>query len=105
MLTAAAVTLAGGVLYLARYGGTRADYHVFHDAPARLRSVPTIVADALALRSPAIIQLGLLLLLATPIARVVLSLGAFAAQRDRLYVAITSLVLAALLFGLLAGGG
>ncbi len=104
MLTAAAVTLAGGVLYLAQHGGARADYHVFHDAPARLRSVPTIVADALALRSPAIIQLGLLLLLATPIARVVLSLVAFAVQRDRLYVAITALVLAALLFGLLAGG-
>jgi uncharacterized membrane protein len=105
VLVAAAVTLIGGATYLWQHGGARADYHAFHLAPARLRHVTSIVADALALQSAAIIQLGLVLLLATPIARVVLSWVAFALQRDWLYVGITSLVLAALLFGLLGGGG
>ena len=43
---------------------------------------------------------GLLLLIATPIARVALSLIAFARQRDRMYVCITTLVLGLLLFSL-----
>ena len=47
-------------------------------------------------RSAALIQLGLLLLIATPIARVALAAVAFATQRDRTYVIITLIVLAVL---------
>jgi uncharacterized membrane protein len=43
------------------------------------------------------------LLIATPIARVALTLVAFLIQRDRLYVALTAVVLVLLLWGLLAG--
>jgi uncharacterized membrane protein len=45
----------------------------------------------------AICQLGLLVLLATPVARVAASVVAFAMERDRLYAAITLAVLAVLL--------
>ena len=44
-----------------------------------------------------VIQLGLLVLLATPIARVLASVILFAAERDRTYVAITLIVLGILL--------
>lgn len=50
-----------------------------------------------ALRPQAIAQLGLVLLVATPILRVATSLVAFALERDRLYVALTAIVLAILL--------
>ena len=52
----------------------------------------------------AIVQLGLLLLIATPVARVAFTLVAFAIQRDRMYVLVTTIVLALLLYGLLFGG-
>ena len=48
-----------------------------------------------------IIQFGLVLLIATPVARVAFSVAAFALQRDNTYVAITLIVLAVLLFSLL----
>jgi uncharacterized membrane protein len=51
-----------------------------------------------------LIQLGLIVLLATPVARVVASIMMFAAERDMLYVAITLIVLAVLLFGLFVVG-
>jgi uncharacterized membrane protein len=51
------------------------------------------------------IQLGLLLLIATPVARVAFSVVAFVLERDRMYVGITLLVLAVLLFSLLGGHG
>lgn len=49
-----------------------------------------------ALRPQAIAQLGLLVLVATPITRVLTSLIAFALERDRLYVILTTIVLAIL---------
>jgi uncharacterized membrane protein len=49
----------------------------------------------------AIVQLGVLLLIATPIARVIFAAIGFAVERDRLYVAISLAVLAVLIFGLL----
>jgi len=57
----------------------------------------------MAARSEAIVQLGLLLLIATPVARVALTLAAFVLQRDRTYVVVTTLVLALLLYGLVFG--
>lgn len=100
---AVVVVLAGGILYLIRYGATLPDYRVFHGEPADLRSVSGIVKDALELRSRGIIQLGLLLLIATPVARVAFSVVAFILQRDRLYVVVTLIVLGVLLYSLVGG--
>ncbi len=100
VLAAAAIALVGGVLYLARYGGTHADYHLFRGQPAELKSVGGVIGSARTGDGRGIIQLGLLALIATPIARVAFSLLAFARQRDRTYVIITAIVLALLLYGL-----
>ena len=70
---------------------------------SQLRSVTGIVRSALGGNSLGVIQLGLLLLIATPVARVALSLVGFVRQADRTYVLITTVVLAILLFSL-AGG-
>ena len=103
VFVAAGVVFGGGVLYLIRHGAISPDYRAFHGEPADLRSVSGIVTDALALQSRGIIQLGLLLLVATPIARVAFSLFAFAQQRDRTYVIVTLVVFTVLLFSLVGG--
>jgi len=97
---AAAVVLVGGLVYLVRHGTAQPDYQVFRGEPADQRSIRGIVADALKLRGRGIIQLGLLLLIATPVARVAFSVYAFARQGDRIYVVVTLIVLTLLLYGL-----
>lgn len=105
VLVAATITLLGGVLLLLQHGSRIADYHVFAGEVPEFTSISGVVRGVLALDSRAVVQLGLVLLIATPILRVVFSLVAFVIQRDRLYVVITSIVLAVLLFSLIFGGG
>jgi uncharacterized membrane protein len=94
------IVLAGGILYLAQFGRTTTDKRIFQSEPADLRSVSGIVHDAIALDSHGIIQFGLLLLIATPVARVFFSVIAFAIEGDKLYVVIALIVLGILLFSL-----
>lgn len=103
VLLSGAVVLAGGIYYLVRHGGERIDYHIFNGQPSIDRIAGEIIKGALALRARSIIQLGILLLIATPIARVALSLVGFALERDRTYVVVTAIVLCVLLFSLLSG--
>lgn len=103
VLLAAALVLAGGVLYVMHHGGAVADRHIFRGEPLRLRSVPGIVEDAATLRSRGLIQLGLLALILTPVARVAFSILAFVKVRDYLYIGVTSFVLSVLLISLASG--
>lgn len=109
VLLAAAVVLVGGVLYLAHDAREVRHYarRDFEDPARRLiyaRGPAEFVRDALTGDSRGIIQLGILLLIATPVARVVFSVAAFALERDGTYVVVTLVVLAVLLYSLLAGG-
>jgi uncharacterized membrane protein len=104
VILAATVILLGGVLYLVRHGGEPADHKIFEGEPPNLVSPRGILASALALESRGIIQLGLLLLIATPVARVVFSIYAFARQRDLLYAALTTTVLIILLASIFLHG-
>ena len=97
---AAAVVFTGGLIYLFRHGQEPANYHVFAGEPNDLRQWGGIVNSALAMRGRGIIQLGLLLLIATPVARVAFAAFAFALERDWLYVGISTLVLIVLLYSL-----
>lgn len=103
VIIAAVIVLIGGAIYLVRYGAAASDYRVFRGEPTDLRTVGGIVTDALSLRSRGLIQLGLLLLVATPVARVAFSVFAFARQRDRTYVIVTLIVLFLLLYSLSGG--
>ncbi len=100
VLLAAAVTLAGGLLYLAHHGAVAPDFRSFTGAPAALRSLSAIARGVAAGDSASLVQLGLVLLILTPMARVALTLGAFLIQKDRLYVGLTTIVLAVLVYGL-----
>ncbi len=102
VLIAAAVVVFGAAIYLVRHGLQPTDFHVFRGEAAALRTIPAIIRGALHLHGKSIIQLGLLLLIATPIARVIFSAVAFAIERDYLYVVLTLVVLAVLLYSLLS---
>lgn len=103
VIVAAAIAAAGGVWYLSRHARDVTRFGAFHGEPASLRSVSGVIAGVLSLHSDALIQLGLLVLIAVPVVRVAVSIVAFALERDWLYCVVTVLVLGILLFSLLGG--
>jgi uncharacterized membrane protein len=101
VLLAAFVVSIGAIIYLMRHGGAPVDYRIYRGEPADLREVRGIIRDSVALRGRGIIQLGLLLLIATPVVRVAFSIVAFAKEGDRVYVVFTLIVFSILLYSLL----
>lgn len=101
VLLAAAVVFAGGVLYLVQNHSRRVDYKTFSAGTEKLRTLPGIVKLAGTGDSEGLIQLGLLLLIATPVARVVMAIVGFELERDRMYTIVSLIVLAVLLFSLM----
>jgi uncharacterized membrane protein len=104
VLLSAFVVAIGAVMFLFHHGIQHPHFALFQGQPLELRSVGTIVVAAFHLQPLAIIQFGLLLLIATPITRVLFSLLSFTVQRDWMYIGITAVVLSLLLFGLFGGG-
>ena len=104
VLLSAAVVLWGACIYLFRHAHEAADYRIFRGEPSEFRSIPGVIRSVFNGRGRGLIQLGLLFLIATPIARVALSIVGFTIERDRLYVAFTLIVLAILLYSLLGSG-
>lgn len=97
-----AICVFGACIYLFRHGHDVASYHNFKGVPAFVQ-VNEILKSALALRGQAIMQCGIILLIATPIVRVLFSAIGFAAEKDYLYTAITLLVLVIIFMSMLSG--
>lgn len=100
VILAACIVLVGGVIYLARHPRP-SDYRVFQGEPENLRAISGIFTEAMVFHGRGLIQLGLLVLIATPISRVAFSVLAFLYQRDWKYVVFTLIVLGLLLYSLL----
>lgn len=100
VIAAAVVVLAGGLLYLFRHGGSVPDYRVFRGESSDLRGIRGILREMAAGRGRGLIQFGLVLLIATPVTRVALSLAGFVRERDKLYCIFTLIVLITLLLSL-----
>jgi uncharacterized membrane protein len=94
---AALVVAAGGILYLIQQGGARPEYSHFHGVPEGLNSVGGILSGLGHMNAQTLIAFGILLLIATPICRVILGVVGFAVLRDRFYAAVSTVVLAILL--------
>jgi uncharacterized membrane protein len=77
-------------------------YHA-HTAGEFPVTVPEVIHGALLLKPFAVIMLGALLLIATPVMRVAVSLVAFVLEGDRAYAWITLYVLVVLLVSFLMG--
>ncbi|MBD3749697.1 MAG: DUF1634 domain-containing protein [Sphingobacteriales bacterium] len=103
VLLSAFIVMIGGILYLIKFGNQQPHYTHFSGEPANLINLKSILNDAKGFHSRAIIQLGLLVLIATPIARIILSVVGFILEKDYLYVLITLIVLTVILFSLFSG--
>lgn len=66
-------------------------------------NLPAIMHGLLQLNGEAFIMLGLFCLILTPVLRVVVSIFAFAKEKDYLYVGITVIVLVILVIGMSLG--
>jgi len=91
VMLAAAVVLAGGAWYLAAHGTEIPAYRTFHATHWKWSDWG---------RARGLIEVGLLILIATPVARVIFSLVSFALERDSTYVLITLGVLLVLVYSL-----
>ncbi|MGH9512187.1 MAG: DUF1634 domain-containing protein [Terriglobales bacterium] len=100
VLISALVVFCGGVVFLTHHGESYPDYRAFHGEPASLKSVSAILKNSLQLQGSGIIQLGLILLIATPVARVIFSVFGFTKEKDYMYVVFTLIVLSVLLYSL-----
>ncbi|MGA2533356.1 MAG: DUF1634 domain-containing protein [Candidatus Aminicenantales bacterium] len=100
LVLSAAVVVIGAAIYLARHGGQTAMYHVFHRNAPDFRLVENIFGSGARFRGRGFIMAGLVLLIATPVARVAFSVLAFIRQRDYLFTAVTIFVLTVLLFSI-----
>jgi uncharacterized membrane protein len=105
VLLAALVVLVGGVWFVAESYAVPQNYRTFRGEPAERRAVSQIVHQAIGMHPLGLIQFGLILLIATPVARVVFSVLGFALERDWMYVLITILVLGLLIYTLLSPSG
>ncbi|WP_353930651.1 DUF1634 domain-containing protein [Okeanomitos corallinicola TIOX110] len=101
VLIANVVVLWGGILYLIEHGSETAQYQIFQGTSAELRSPISIINTVLSGSSTGIIQLGLLILVAIPVLRVIISFLTFLWTREFVYVIITALVLCSLGYGLI----
>ena len=103
VLLASAVVAAGGLLYCRNRAHGVVSYRTFISRPTDLMSPAELLHQVATGDAAALIQVGVLLLIATPIARVVFAVVGFSLERDRLYIAVSLLVFAILIFGLLHG--
>jgi len=100
MVLAWSLVILGGTLFLARHGmEPLPDRHHFTPEPEEFRSVGGMVRSAARGHAQPVIQMGLVVLIATPIFRVLFTLMAFARRRDWLYASFAAVVLAFLILG------
>lgn len=92
-LTLALLTaFLGIILVIWHRGADHVDYSTFIGEPDSLKQLGAIVTNALQWDPLAVAQLSILLMIATPAARVLACIIVFACQRDLLYVALASFV-------------
>ncbi|HEY4335673.1 MAG TPA: DUF1634 domain-containing protein [Puia sp.] len=98
VLASSLVVLAGGIVYLVRHGGQLPQYHAFRGEPDKMRK-PVLMWEAVWRgEGRPLIQLGLLILVATPIARILFSFIGYLLEKDYLYAVLTVIVLGVILF-------
>ncbi|MDN5284162.1 MAG: hypothetical protein JWR38_436 [Mucilaginibacter sp.] len=103
VLLSMSIIFIGGLIYLYRHGQATANYHTFKGIPDFVHSAPGIINGIITLRGQAIIQAGIILLIATPVIRVVFSAIGFVLEKDYLYTGITLLVLLIIFASMLSG--
>ncbi len=104
VLLAAALVLIGGIAFVASQHGAAPDHRKFHAELTPLASIHGVLGGAMALNPLYIIQLGLLVLIATPVVRVITCTAGFALERDWTYAIVSGIVLAFLIASIVGSG-
>jgi len=103
MVISMSIVFFGGIFYVIRHGHSIPDYKTFNRIPPFLQHPGSLAAAAFNLKGQAIIQLGIVLLIATPIFRVICSTIGFVLEKDYLYVGISLLVLLIIFSSMMSG--
>lgn len=110
VILSCAITLFGGIIYIFQNHGVSMDHYKptpdglpFPGVDHYLRELSTIIPRVLSFDGAAIIQLGVCVLIATPILRVAISVIAFLIEKDYMYVVITLIVLSIIIANMLLG--
>lgn len=103
-----AITIFGGIIYLYQHKGIMVDYSpvptgMSFGVEEYLRELNTIFPRMLDFDGAAIVQFGVLVLIATPIIRIIFSAFSFLIEKDYLYVVITLIVLTIIMANMFLG--
>ncbi|HVT85953.1 MAG TPA: DUF1634 domain-containing protein [Chitinophagaceae bacterium] len=97
------VVLIGGIIYLVHHGKTLPDYKTFLGLLQPYHSLSSVFSGVKELKGEAIIQLGVILLIATPVARIIFSIIGFIREKDILYIFIALIVLGIIITSMALG--
>jgi len=97
------IVLFGGIVYMCRHGYSVVNYHKFTGIPDFVQYTSRLIPGAISFKGQAIIQIGIILLIFTPIVRVVFSSIGFLLEKDYLYSGISLLVLVIIFASMLSG--
>lgn len=103
VLISSAIIIIGAIIYLCQSGHVHPDYHKFKGMNNTFYSLSYVLHGVAQLSGEHIIQLGVLILIATPVARIVFSIIGFIKEHDTLYIVITLLVLLIILSSIFFG--
>ncbi|GGE53477.1 putative membrane protein [Pedobacter psychrotolerans] len=97
------IVLIGGIIFLIHNKGVITDYKVFKPELAKFSSIAAIFKGLLTFHGDAIVQFGILMLIFTPVARIIFAIFSFLIERDYLYVLIGLIILAIITISLNGG--
>lgn len=103
VIISSVVVLIGGIIYLAHHGSVVPDYKSFQGLLLPYHNLSNIFTGVMNLKGEAIIQLGVVLLIATPVARIIFSIIGFAREKDFLYIFISVIVLGIIISSIALG--
>jgi len=98
-----AVVAIGGIFFIYRHGHSIPDFGTFKGTPDFISTPKSVFVNAFQLKGQAIIQLGIALLIATPILRVVFAAIGFILEKDHLYTMISIIVLLIIVVSMITG--
>ncbi|GAA3976850.1 DUF1634 domain-containing protein [Mucilaginibacter dorajii] len=104
VITASVIVLLGGLIYLYQSGSSgMPSYHTFIGTKAGFTTANEIITGLKTINAKSVIQLGVIVLIATPILRIAFSLIGFILEKDRLYIGITFIVLSVMMISIFGG--
>lgn|ERR1700761_978987 len=97
------IVVIGGLFFLYRHGHSVPDFRTFKGVPDFISTPEGVFNGVIHLKGQAIIQLGIVLLIATPVLRVIFAGIGFLLEKDYLYTLISLIVLLIIIISMISG--